>query len=275
MTLYSLGLKENLLISFLSVAVYSISLMILLILRYTTSYKTNEQLSIKLIETFSTLDQSTKEVQRNELAFLQAQIKPHFLFNALSSIISLCYSDGDKAAKLLTDLSNYLKRSFDIDLKTDNVTIENELKLIEAYIDIEKARFGNRIQVTYDIDDEVSPLRITPLVIEPLVENAIRHGVLKNKSGGEVKLTIKKQDMAVYLSVEDNGRGMEAIQIERIRKGESNMKSLQGNGISLMNIYTRLRNIYGVELNFETSSNGTKVYCTIPIIEQSGEGKHD
>src|SRR5690606_23357191 len=109
-------------------------------------------------------------------------------------------------------------------------------------------RFGNRIQVVYDIDGEVSSLRITPLVIEPLVENAIRHGVLKNKSGGEVKLTIKKRGNAVYICVEDNGKGMEAVQIERIRKGESNLKSLQGNGISLMNVYTRLRNIYGVEL---------------------------
>lgn len=80
---------------------------------------------------------------------------------------------------MLTDLSNYLKRSFDIDLKIDLVTIENELKLIGAYIEIEKARFGHRIQVTYDIDADVLPVQISPLIIEPLVENAIRHGVLK------------------------------------------------------------------------------------------------
>jgi two-component system LytT family sensor kinase len=276
MFLYSLGLKTNVLISFLCIAVYSISLATLLIVRYTTSYKQNEELSIKLIETFSTLDQTTKEVQRSELAFLQAQIKPHFLFNALSSIISLCYSNGEKAAKLLTDLSNYLKRSFDIDLKTDWVTIENELKLIEAYIEIEKARFGHRIQVTYDVDERVLPLRISPLIIEPLVENAIRHGVLRNKHGGEVKITIKKRHQSVYFSVEDNGKGMDMEQLRAIQNGKSGSSiSPQGNGISLMNVYMRIRNVYDVELNFDTTSNGTKVYCTIPILEQLEEGDLD
>jgi two-component system LytT family sensor kinase len=273
MVIYSLGLKIDLLVSFLSVAVYSISLAILLIVRYTNSYSRNEELSIKLIEAFSTLDQSTKEVQRNELAFLQAQIKPHFLFNALSSIISLCYTNGEKAAKLLTDLSNYLKRSFDIDLKKEFITIENELALIEAYVDIEKARFAHRIQVTYDIDAEVLPLQISPLIIEPLVENAIRHGVLKNKNGGQMKLTIKRRHQALYISVEDNGKGMEMEQIQAIRDGESRSSIFsQGNGISLMNVHTRLRNLYDVELDFDITANGTKVYFTIPIQGGHEEG---
>ncbi|WP_400245646.1 sensor histidine kinase [Niallia sp. JL1B1071] len=275
MILYSLGLKIDMFVSILTVAVYSIALAILLILRYTISYKKNEELSIKLIETFSTLDQTTKEVQRNELAFLQAQIKPHFLFNALSSIISLCYTNGEKAGKLLTDLSNYLKRSFDLDLKTDFVTIENELKLIEAFVEIEKARFGDRIKVTYDIADDVLALRITPLVIEPLVENAIRHGILKNKDGGEVKLTIKKQHQSVYISVEDNGKGMDIEQVVRIKNGESDLNSSQGNGISLTNVYTRLRNEYQVELNFDANRSGTKVYFTIPVKESCEEADDD
>lgn len=275
MTLYSLGLKIDLLVSFLVISVYSISLAILLIVRYSNSYKKNEELSIKLIETFSTLDQTTKEVQRNELAFLQAQIKPHFLFNALSSIISLCYTNGEKAAKLLTELSNYLKRSFAVDLKKDFITIENELKLIEAFVEIEKARFGHRIKARYDIDVEVLPLQITPLVIEPLVENAIRHGILRNKHGGEVKLTIKKRPEAIYISVEDNGKGIDREYIERIQQGQSDVMSCQGNGISLKNVYTRLRNVYGVELKFDTTSNGTKVSFTIPIQESREEGSHD
>lgn len=271
MILYSLGLKVDMFISFLTISVYSVALAVLLILRYTHSYKRNEELSIKLIETFSTLDQTTKEVQRNELAFLQAQIKPHFLFNALSSIISLCYTNGDRAGKLLTDLSNYLKRSFDLDLKTDFVTIQNELKLIEAFVEIEKARFGERIQVAYDIDDDVLALMITPLVIEPLVENAIRHGVLKNKLGGQMKLTIQKQNQGVYISVEDNGKGMDVEQIKRIQNGEIDLNSAQGNGVSLTNISMRLRSVYKVELNFNTNSNGTKVYFTIPVQESMGE----
>ncbi|WP_240377932.1 sensor histidine kinase [Bacillus piscicola] len=277
MTLYSIGVKVDLLVSFLTIPVYSIALAALLMVRYTNSYKKNEELSHQLIETFSTLDQTTKKVERNELAFLQAQIKPHFLFNALSSIISLCYTNGEKAAKLLMNLSNYLKRSFDIDLQTDMVTIENELKLIEAYIEIEKARFGDRIHVTYDIDPDALPVQISPLIIEPLVENAIRHGVLKNKHGGEVKLTIKKRHQAVILSIEDNGKGMDMEQINAIQNGERNhLMSSQGNGISLMNVYARLRNVYGVELQFDTTESGTTVSCTIPVQEHDGkEEDHD
>lgn len=275
MILYSSGLKADMFLSFLTISIYSIALATLLILRYTISYKENEELSIKLIETFSTLAQTTKAVQRNELAFLQAQIKPHFLFNALSSIISLCYTDGERAGKLLTDLSNYLKRSFDLDLKNDLVTIENELKLIEAFVEIEKARFGERVQVTYDIDSEVVAIPIIPLVIEPLVENAIRHGVLKNKHGGEVKLMIKSLEQGIYISVEDNGKGMDSTQIKRIQNGESDMDSAQGNGVSLSNVFTRLRSVYGIELLFETNSNGTKVYFTIPVQEGIGEKNDD
>ncbi|WP_047983398.1 histidine kinase [Ornithinibacillus californiensis] len=277
MTLYSIGLKVDLLVSFLTIPVYSIALAALLIVRYTNSYKKNEELSIQLLEAFSSLDQTTKEVQRNELAFLQAQIAPHFLFNALSSIISLCYTNGEKAAKLLMNLSDYLRRSFDIDLKTDMVTIENELKLIEAYIEIEKARFGRRIQVVYDIDPEVLPVQISPLIIEPLVENAIRHGVLKNKHGGKVKLTIRKRHQAVFLSIEDNGKGMDIEQIKAIQNEEMNdLISSQGNGISLMNVYMRLKNRYDVKLNFDTTGSGTKVHCTIPIQERyDKEEDHD
>lgn len=272
MILYSLGFKIDLLVSFLTISVYSISLATLFIVRYAISYKKNEELSIKLIETFSTLDQTTKEVQRNELAFLQAQIKPHFLFNALSSIISLCYTEGEKAAKLLTELSNYLKRSFAVDLNTEFITIENELKLIEAFIEIEKARFGHRIKARYDIDSDVYPLQITPLVIEPLIENAIRHGILKNKQGGEVKLTIKKQPKGIYISVEDNGKGIDREQLERIRQGEMDSHASHGNGVSLKNVYTRLRNVYDVELSFDSTNYGTKVSFMIPIQESREEG---
>lgn len=268
LSLFSLGLKPNMLISFLSIAVYSIALATLLIVRYSKSYKKNEELSIKLIETFSTLDQTTKEVEKNEIAFLQAQIKPHFLFNALSSIISLCYTDGNKAASLLTDLSNYLKKSFDIDLKTNYITIGNELKLIQSYVDIEKARFGDRIKMIYDIDESVLDFKISPLFIEPLVENAIKHGVLKNKNGGEIKLTIKTCEKDVYISVEDNGKGIDIEQIKAIKDlDEKKVISHGGNGVSLRNVYIRLRNIYGEELNFDTTNDGTKVFFMIPIME--------
>ncbi|MCI3919672.1 histidine kinase [Paenibacillus sp. TRM 82003] len=271
MTLYSLGMKSNMFLSFLSISVYSIALAALLIVRYTNSYKKNEELSIQLIETFSTLDQTAKEAQRNELAFLQAQIKPHFLFNALSSIISLCYTNGERAGKLLADLSNYLKRSFHIDLNADYVTIENELKLIKAYVDIEKARFEDRIEVVYEVDEEALSFKIIPLVIEPLVENAIRHGVLKNKSGGKVKLTIKKQEGFIFIGVEDNGKGMAHEQLASMQEMEGYSERTKGNGVSLVNIHARLQTFYDARLRFETNEKGTKAYFSVPVSPARGE----
>ena len=274
MILYSTGMKEDMLISFLAIAVYSIALSILLIFRYTSSYKKNELLTTQLFETSSTLDQTTKIAERNELAFLQAQIKPHFLFNTLSSIISLCYTDGERAGKVLSDLSNYLKRSFQLDIHTDYVTIENELKLIKAYIEIEKVRFGDRIEMIYDVDEEVLPCKIIPLIIEPLVENAIRHGVLKNKSGGKVKLTLKMQHHGIYVGVKDNGKGMDPRQLTAIKRGDRHLDSLTGNGISLANIHTRLQSFYQTELQFETNPGGTNVYFILPLHDDE-EGEAD
>lgn len=265
LTLYSLGIKVDMFVSFLAISVYSIALALLLIVRYANSYKKNEELSIQLIETFSTLDQTTKEAQRNELAFLQAQIKPHFLFNALSSIISLCYTNGERAGKLLSDLTNYLKRSFQIDVNADFVTIENELRLIKAFVDIEKVRFEERVNVVFDIDDDVLSYKIIPLVIEPLVENAIRHGVLKNKSGGKVKVTIKKLKHDIKISVVDNGKGVAAQQLEQIQLQEKDRLEPEGHGVSLININARLHNFYGTQLYFDTNDKGTKVYFSIPL----------
>ena len=95
-------------------------------------------MSIKLTKTFLNLEKTSRDAERNEIAFLQAQIKPHFLFNTMSSIISLCYTDGKRAGALLTELANYLKKSFDINNNDEFVTIENELELIRRYIHIEK-----------------------------------------------------------------------------------------------------------------------------------------
>lgn len=275
MILYSTGLKQDMLISFIMIAVYSIAFSVLLIYRYTNSYKKNEELSTQLSETFTTLNQTTKIAERNELAFLQAQIKPHFLFNTLSSIISLCYTDGKRAGKVLSDLSNYLKRSFQIDIHTDYVTIDNELKLIQAYVEIEKVRFGDRVDMVYEVDEEILSCKIIPLIIEPLVENAIRHGILKNKSGGKVKLTIKKQDEGIYVGVQDNGKGMDPHQLTAVRRGERNLESLTGNGISLANIHTRLQSFYQTELQFETNLQGTDVYFIIPLHDDEEEMAND
>ncbi|MCG8334106.1 MAG: histidine kinase, partial [Proteobacteria bacterium] len=264
--LYASGIHKDATIGFLCMAFYCLSLVYLLSIRYSEAYKKNEEMSAKLVEAFYSLDKTTQKAQRSEIAFLQAQIKPHFLFNAMSSIISLCYTDGHRAGRILTELSKYLKDSFNIDYRSDYITIESELKLVESFVTIETERFGDRIKMEYDIEPDVLTFKIIPLVIEPLVENAIRHGILKNKRVGRAKLTIKKADEGIFICVEDNGKGIEDWQIEKITRCdrvESNI--LNGNGVSLININHRLKEFYNESLNFETNEEGTKVFFTVPI----------
>lgn len=136
---------------------------------------------------------SNKEAMNNELAFLQAQIKPHFLYNAINTIVSFCYTDSERAAKLLIDFSKYLRLVFDVDHKSAAVPLEREIELIRAYVEIEKARFGGLIDVRQDIDPELLSVEIPSFCIQPLVENAIKHGLLKKDSGGTVTVSVKKR----------------------------------------------------------------------------------
>lgn len=208
------------------------------------------------------LKKSVHEALKNEMAFLQAQIKPHFLFNALSTIMSFCFTDGEKAAELLSYLSQYLHKSFNIDSTSATVTFESELQLTAAYAEIEKARFGDRLSVKFDIDENVKKHSTLPLTIQPLVENSIRHGLMKRESGGTVKIQVKVEEDMIKVFVEDDGMGIENT--EGILKEGEALKSTE-TGVGLTNIRRRLMNYYGTELClYSKKDEGTKIWFTIP-----------
>lgn len=214
------------------------------------------------VATLLLMKKSVQEALRNEMAFLQAQIKPHFLYNAMSTIMSFCYTDGARAGDLLGNLSEYLQKSFNIDNTATTVSLENELELTKAYTEIEKARFGERLTVEYDVDDSLMEQRVLPLTIQPLVENSIRHGLMKRKQGGIVKITVNKEMDKIRVSIEDNGIGIQDI--EAVFKTKDLLKRQQG-GVGLSNIKRRLKTYYGAELCLYSNINeGTKVYFTIP-----------
>lgn len=209
------------------------------------------------------MKKSVQEALKNEMAFLQSQIKPHFLYNAMSTIMSFCYTDGPRAGELLAYLSEYLQKSFTIDNTKTTVSLENELKLTKAYTEIEKARFGERLTVEYDLDETLMKQRILPLIIQPLVENSIRHGLMKRKSGGTVKVAVKRVIDGIKISVEDNGMGIENT--ENIMKNNLSSKSRKG-GVGILNIKGRLMKYYGSELYLDSKIDiGTKVYFTLNI----------
>lgn len=202
-----------------------------------------------------------QDALNNEMAFLQAQIKPHFLYNALSTIMSFCYTDGERAGDLLANLSEYLQKSFNINNTTETVSLENELELTKAYVEIEKARFGERLTVEYNVDESLMEQRILPLTIQPLVENAIGHGLMTRKQGGIVRITVRKEldNMGIY--VEDNGTGIPDIEAV-LKKRELPIRPKGGVGLS--NIKRRLMKYYGTELLIDSKENeGTKVYFIV------------
>lgn len=200
-----------------------------------------------------------------EVAFLQAQIKPHFLFNALNTILSDCRSEPRRAADLIGILSDYLRASFDFKSLNSFVTIQKELELVHSYLLIEKARFGDQLNVEVSIDAEAN-IMIPTLSIQPLVENAINHGIRKRQGAGLVRISAVRHGPDYLISVEDDGIGIDPEHIQRLLEGQTR-------GIGLWNIHTRLIKYYGHGLEISSKpGQGTVIHFTVPV---SGKPNYD
>ncbi len=223
------------------------------------------------VRTLITLRRSVQNAVRTEMAFLQAQIKPHFLYNALNTIIYMSKVESSKATGLLLDLSKYLRGSFDFQNRDKLIPLHKELELVKAFLSLESARFEERLKVSYDIHAPMNTL-LPPLTIQPIVENAVRHGIMKKAAGGTIQLTIQETDQMIKVMVTDDGVGMPKEQLDMILSGES------GSGVGLMNIDRRLHSLYGRGLQVETRLHqGTEVYFEIPKESSGGhsQGKEE
>ncbi|UED74915.1 ATP-binding protein [Brevibacillus sp. DP1.3A] len=207
------------------------------------------------IEALTTIKQSVREQLRLEAAWLQAQIQPHFLFNALSAVTALSDINLDKMRDLLYEFSNFLRNKFKFEDMDGLVPIETELSLVRSYLYIEKVRFEERLQVVWEIDD-CEDVKIPFLTIQPLVENAIKHGVMNRIRGGEIKIRISVQETHAEITVEDDGIGMEEDQVQRLLERKADSSS----GVGLINTDQRLKRHFGTGLLIEsTLGTGTKV----------------
>ncbi|MCR2806639.1 hybrid sensor histidine kinase/response regulator [Paenibacillus soyae] len=206
------------------------------------------------------MKRSAEEAVRSEMAFLQAQIKPHFLYNALNTIISLSLDEPQTAHDLLLHLSRYLRGSFDFRNKQKLVPLRKELELTEAYLQIERARFGERLRVRYDVEPDADCL-LPPTTLQPLVENAVRHGVTKREEGGTIAISVRREGEDVVISVEDDGVGMEPSLEQTIFTREPEGEG----GVGLRNIHKRLIRQFGAGLSLVSESGrGTKVSLSVP-----------
>ncbi len=211
------------------------------------------------IRTLLNMKASVSEVVNSEMAFLQAQIKPHFLFNAMTTIISVSYTDVGKAQMLLEDLSDYLRGSFDFQNREQFVTIRKELELVSAYLKIEMARFGERLQIRLDVDHLIQR-EIPPLIIQPIVENAVRHGAMSQTDAGNIHISIQAEEEDVVIRVTDDGPGMPEAVLTMLKEQKHSVK-----GVGLINIERRLQHSFGSGLEIESAQGqGTKVTIRIP-----------
>ncbi len=220
------------------------------------------------VRTLLSMKSSMDQAIKNEMAFLQAQIKPHFLYNAISSIISFCYTDGEKAAYLLSMLSRYLRFVFERDHHTMTVPLSMELELIQAYVEIEKARFGERFEFKLHADPGVENLRIPSLSIQPIVENAIRHGLFEKEGPGTVSLSITDGNGYVRFDIMDDGVGMADDIVYQLNTGDRP----DGAGIGMTNVRRRLLAMTGASIAFDSAlERGTKVTVFLPKEDETDQ----
>lgn len=224
-----------------------------LILAVYHSIKYVLQFQNALIENI-TLESKLNEAQNQAL---KMQIRPHFLFNTHHSIISLLHeNENGKAIKMLIGLSDLLRKTLD-QPATDLVFIEDELSIAKLYLTIQEIRFEDRLKVFYDVDPAVEKNKIPPFILQPIIENAIIHGIEPFSDSGKVSIAIHRNEDHITIQIEDDGVGM--------------VKGILKEGIGISNIRSRLQNMYGNNFGFTLKNHpvkGTVVKLILPLLNK-------
>ncbi|WP_182302670.1 ATP-binding protein [Cohnella cholangitidis] len=172
------------------------------------------------IESLLLMKKSAHDAVEHELSYFYAQITPHFLYNTLNSIIALSWSDQEKTQTALEHLSTYFRGKLDYQKQRSLVPLGEEIQLVKAYLAIEQMRFEERLRIEYNIDETIQTY-IPALTIQPLVENAVRHGITKRKDGGTLRLTIEREQQHIKITIEDNGIGIPLEKQQELLRGRN------------------------------------------------------
>ena len=206
------------------------------------------------------LDASRRRLVEAEVKTLRAQISPHFVYNSLTAIASFVRTDPEHARELLLEFADFTRYSFR--RHGEYTTLADELRSIERYLMLEKARFGDRLHVTLRVAPEVLPVTIPFLCLQPLVENAVQHGLEAKAGPGRIDIVAENHDQEAVISVEDDGVGDDP---EHVRLALAN--SAETDSVGLGNVDGRLRSAFGDDygLVVETARGaGTKVIVRVP-----------
>lgn len=200
------------------------------------------------------------QLAQAQLAALKMQIHPHFLFNTLNSIAALLHEDIEMADRMITRLSDFLRMTLQSSTASV-VTLGEEVGFLQAYLDIERVRFRDRLIVELTIAPDVLDAQVPNLILQPLVENAVRHGISKQVATGRLRIDARRNDERLVIQIDDNGPGKS--------NGNGNSKSRVKGGVGLANTRARLKQFYG-DFDFNIvdrmERDGTTVILNVPYL---------
>lgn len=217
----------------------------------------------------SDLEQKEELAARAELKALQAQINPHFLFNTLNTIGMFCRTSPTKARELIIQFADFFRKT--LERETDMVSLEEELDYTSSYLVLEKARFGEKLRIDKRVDASLLTFTLPSFILQPLVENCVKHGI---SSDGSLNIVIEAilKDSDLLINVEDDGVGITSSDMKEILMPGFG----KGLGIGLHNVNERLICLYGEKYGLDISSavgKGTKVTVRIPVMEGANDLK--
>jgi two-component system sensor histidine kinase YesM len=225
-------------------------------------------------------DLDAKRLRKAELRTLQAQINPHFLYNTLDAILWKAEAgEKDEVIQLTSALSDFFRIS--LSSGADWIPIEQEKKHIEGYLKIQQTRYRDIMNYEIDIPDEIGEYYMLKLMLQPLIENALYHGIKIKRGGGMIKVEGKEEDGFLVFSVSDTGMGMTESQLEelneRMKKGQPTVSEGGGGGFGLVNVNMRIRLYYNQTdgLLIESNSEGTKVSFKVPCRTKEEISEHE
>lgn len=209
----------------------------------------------------------SKLVKDAEIKSLQAQINPHFFFNAINTISAMMRRNSEQARELLLQLSTYFRSNL-MGVRETEITLKQERAHVNAYLVLEQTRFPDKYDIDFDIKTN-EQVMLPPFTIQVLVENAIKHAFVGKKSGNKIKITVLKQDGQLKVQVQDNGIGIESDKLMKL--GKNVVESDQGSGTALQNLNQRLVGLYGPDsaLKFISNDSGTTVTTYLPLKEEN------
>ena len=216
------------------------------------------------------LDEQKIMLSQAEYNMLKAQVNPHFLFNTLGTIRALIRTAPEKARARIKDLSDFLRRS--LERTDDMIPLAEEMDLVRSFVRLEQSRFGERVRVSEMIQSDLTDVMIPVFTLQPIMENAIKHGLAAKRNGGSIQLRIRKSADLLQIDVEDDGAGISPERLARILQFDGGLeRSTAGTGIGLNNIQKRIQTAFGAEFGLRITSRlgtGTLVQIELPILNR-------